>query len=332
MHHKRIFGSFLGGPQLHRPRLVDPVGASDNLTATLNGDPPLTHGIEVAQDGSNVGYQAYYAPSLGRKVQLSDLEVITGNHYQTDFFAPGTPDNPTIVFGKHFTGYPLINVDYITYRACLFDIPPSGYVSGGNAKGITLDWCTVSPPEDAGVYPYGMGNQSFSMHRCLVRGGSDGLRCNGGPSDQVISESLIQVKMASPADHNDSIQNVGGNGRVIITRCRLDLVPEGGILVEEGNSGGPNAVFMASEFASASRFHGEVNNCLIDCPGLFALRFYDGALTTKITYAASGNLFERHAAMIYPVHRGSSNITPLSQVSWSRNYFLDDLETEIELR
>jgi len=278
----------------------------------------ITHGSQITT--ANTGYGAWFDTTRGRSLTLSDLTVQGGVHFISDFFAGGTSGSPTLVYGYHFTGNIQVDVNWITFRGCLFDNPPTELVGGVYHFGVTLDYCTVDP---ATVGPYAMGDQSFSVNRCFVRGNSDGLRVNGGDTVQNITESYIRLRMADGADHNDGLQNFGGSGTVNIRRCNISCDPEGGIIA---GAGGPDACFLSADMTSGSTFHGEVTDCLLDGGTAVAtLRFYDGALTPNITYVATGNRFKRTSA--FPVDRGSSNTTPTGQITWSGNVWDDDGST-----
>lgn len=88
----------------------------------------ITHGSQITP--TNTGYTAYYDNTLGRNLQLSDLQVISGVHYVSDYVSAGGT-----LTKKHFTGSVIIDVNNVTLRGCLFDNPVSGYLNGNNATG-----------------------------------------------------------------------------------------------------------------------------------------------------------------------------------------------------
>jgi hypothetical protein len=270
----------------------------------------VTHGSQITT--ANTGYGAYFDPGLGRLVTLADLTTTAGTVAASDFVTAGGT-----ITRRRFTGDLLIDLNNITVRACLFDNPVTNFTSGVHRTGTLLDYCTVSP---ATVGDEPMHYESWSANRCYFRGCSDGGKINGGTTVQNITECFIRVTMASNDDHNDTLQNVGGSGTVNIRRCNLSVVPETTI---GGGSGGPNAVIMSADMTSGSVFHLEVTDCLLNGgTAVSTLRFYDGGLTTNITYVATGNRFVRTAAD--PVDRGSSGTTPIGQITWSGNVWDDD--------
>ena len=281
----------------------------------------ITHGNQLTT--SNTGYGAYFDPGLGRLTTLADLTVQAGTHNISDFTGGtgGTAGNPKVVKGFRFTGDVLFDVPYVTARACLFDNPTTAFVGGSHIVGAFLDYCTVSP---ATVGAECMHFESWSANRSHFRGCSDGARVEGGALTQDLTECLIGVKMASSADHNDGLQTAGGDGLVRVTRCNISVDPEGGVLT--GGSGGPDSAILCSNFTAASNFRMEVRDSLLNGgTSVETLRLYDGALTTNITYLATGNRWVRTAAA--PVGRGSSNTTPMGQITWSGNVWDDDGST-----
>lgn len=277
----------------------------------------ITHGSQIST--SNTGYAAYFDSGLGRTLVAGDLTRQTGSHWISDFTAGGTGGtlgNPKIV-SKIDVDEILWDVDYVTLRASNVRNTASGFLSGTHHVGVALDYVTISP---ATVGDEPMHYESWSANRCYFRGCSDGGKINGGTSTQDITECYIRVTMQSADDHNDTLQNVGGNGTVNIRRCNLSVVPE---TVLTGGTGGPNAVVMSADMTSGSNFHLEVTDCLLNGgTAVETLRFYDGGLTSNITYLATGNRFVRSSAAA--VGRGSSNTTPTGQVTWSGNVWDDD--------
>lgn len=275
----------------------------------------ITHGSQIT--AGNTGYGAWFDSSLGRNLLLSDLTVQGGVHFISDFVSGGSSGSPTLVYGKHFTGTIGIDVDWITFRGCLFDNPPSELVGGTYHHGVTLDYCSVDPTD---IGPYAMGDEGYSANRCYLRGNSDGIRINGGATIQNITECYIRLKMADGADHNDGAQCFGGSGGANIRRCNIDINPEGGQIA---GVGGPDACVLFADFDSSTTWHGEVTDCLLDgAASVATLRPYDGALATTITYVLTGNRFVSRASA--PVHRGTVNTTPTGQIVWSGNVWDDD--------
>lgn len=280
----------------------------------------ITHGSQITT--ANTGYGAYYDSGLGRTLVAGDLTRQTGTHWISDFTAGGTggtAGNPKIV-SKLDVDELIWDVDYVTARACNIRNPASAYLLGVHHVGALLDYCTISP---ATVGDQCMQYESWSANRCYFRGCSDGAKINGGTVPQAITECYIRVTMQGADDHNDTLQNVGGTGTVSITRCNLSVVPE---TVITGGTGGPNGVVMSADMTAGSVWYLEVIDSLINgTGGAEALRLYDGALTTNITYRATGNRFIRGSYA--PVGRGASNTTPTGQVVWSGNVWDDDNST-----
>jgi hypothetical protein len=279
----------------------------------------ITHGSQVST--SNTGYAAYLDPGLGRTLVAGDLTRVAGTHWISDFTSGGTggtAGNPKIV-EKLDIDEVLWDVDHVTLRASNVREHASGFLNGTHHVGILLDYVTISPTP--GVFDTEpMHYESWSANRCQLRGCSDGGKINGGADTQNIVECYIRVAMESPDDHNDGLQNVGGSGTVNVSRCNISVVPE---LIETGGIGGPNACIMSADMTSGSVYHLEVTDCLLNGgTAVSTIRFYDGALTTNITYVGTGNRFIRSSAA--PVDRGSANTTPTNQITWSNNVWDDD--------
>lgn len=236
-------------------------------TATSNPAGQITHGDQVSP--SNTGYTAYFDTSLGRNLQLSDLQVVGGVHWVSDFAAPGGT-----VYKKHFTGNLIIDINNVTLRGCLFDSVVSGYLSGNHASGWTLDYCTIinSPVVGDQCIQY----QNYTANRCHIANGSDGAKLNGNVT---ITECYVRVAQQAPDDHNDGLQNVGGNGPVTIARCNIDCRPVGA----SGGNIGNAAIFLADGETGLHTIH---DNLLAG--GQVTLAMYDGA-----TFNVQGNKFVR---------------------------------------
>lgn len=294
-----------------------PTRATSRVSRGIPNPQIITHGKQINE--FNTGYTAWYDATFGRNLAIGDLTMQGGTHYISDFFSGGSAGSPTIVYGYHFPGDIAVDVNYITFRGCVFDNPVTTKVSGVEHYGVSFDYCTAIT---ATVGPWAAGESGYSATRSHFGGSSDGIRAKGGGvTDQVITECYIQTTMANNLDHNDAMQNDGGNGVVKFIRCNLDAYPVSGILPGSGTNG-PDACFFASEFSSSSVFRGEVTDCLLR-GGAEMIRFYDGALTTNITYSGTGNRFVRTDGSD-PVGRGSANITPTGQITWSNNVWDDD--------
>jgi hypothetical protein len=266
---------------------------------------------------ANTGYGAYVRASLGRPQTLADLTVVAGTHFLTDFTggSGGSPGNNVVVEGYHFTGDVVFDQPYITMRGCLLDNPTTNFRLGASQVGARLEYCEVA---SLTVGAECMHFDSWSAHRCNFGGCSDGAKINGSVD---ITECYVRVKMAGPDDHNDTLQNVGGNGVVNIRKSNLSVNPVGGLIT--GGTGGPNAVVMSADLAVASVFSLNVEDCLLDgTNSVETLRFYDGGLTTNIVYRAAGNRFVRSASA--PLGRGASNTTPTGQITWTGNVWADN--------
>lgn len=284
------------------------------MRSRVRPDFVVTHGSQITT--SNTGWAAYRDPALGRLVQSSDLTDVSGPARTSDFVG----NNGTISRRRFLSDY-RIDQTGVTHVACEFQSFVSSYLNGAETQPSQFNWCTFDP--GASVPDLVVGTTGLSLYRCKVRGGADAIWIQGGTAPQTIIETFARVKMASGTDHNDVCQNSGGSGFVQIIRCNLSVDPEGGVLP---GGGGPNAVVMSADMTSGTTYRLEVIDNLLDgASSSETVRFYDGALTSNITYLASGNLFVRSAAA--PVGRGTNNTTPTGQVTWSNNRWADDLSS-----
>lgn len=293
-----------------RPRSVQSAGSGGTIT----------HGSQITT--SNTGYGAYFDSGLGRTLISSDLTRATGTHFVSDFTTGGTGGTqatPKIV-SKLDVDELIFDVDWVTVRASnVRNSPVSAFLNGVHQVGARLEYVTVNP---ASVGDQCMQYESWSALRCQFRGCSDGAKINGGVQPIDLTECYVGVRMQSADDHNDALQNVGGEGSVSITRCNLVVAPEGGLIT--GGAGGPNACIMSADMTSGTTFHLTATDCYFN-GGTAArtVRLYDGGLTPNITYQVTGCLWERTSAL--PVDRGTSNTTPVDQIVWSNNRWADDL-------
>ena len=233
-----------------------------------SGGGAITHGSQITT--ANTGYTAYYDSGLGRNLQLSDLTVVTGTHWVSDFISPGGT-----LTKRHFTGDLIIDIDNVTLRGCLFDNPVSGYLNGSHASGWTLDYCTIdsSPIVADQCIQY----QGYTANRCMLVMGSDGAKVNG--ANTTLTECYVRTAQQNPADHNDGLQNVGGSGAVTIARCNIDCRPVGATNGNVGNS----ALFFAD---GETGLHTISDNLLAG--GQVVLAMYDTG-----TFNVQGNQFVR---------------------------------------
>lgn len=292
-------------------RLIRPV----SILAPVAG---ITHGSQI--NPSNTGYTAYYDPSLGRNLTISDLATVSGPSRPSDFVSAGGT-----ITKKRFLSDVRIDIPNVTFRGCLFESFASSYLNGVETYPSYFEWCSWDPPVGAGVGDLAVGTTGTNLYRCYVRGFADATWINGQPGGayQTFTESCLRVKMASGVDHNDGAQCSGGTGNVRIQRCNIDMNPEGGIL---SGGGGPNACVFAADLTGTTQFHLEVIDCWLDGSiSAEAVRFYDGALTPNITYVATGNRIVRRSGAA--MGRGTANTTPTSQVTWVNNVWDDDGST-----
>lgn len=257
-------------------------------TASLPGS-PITHGDQI--NPSNVGYTAYFDAGLGRNLVLGDLTVVSGTHWVSDFISSGGT-----LSKKHFTGSMIIDIDNVTFTGCLFDTETTNYLNGSLANNWALNYCTI---DGVVVGDQGISYQSYTATRCLIQGFSDGVKANGGST--TLTECYIRTKAQSAADHNDGIQNVGGNGAVNVIRCNIDCLPvNGGQYGLQGNS----ALFFAD---GEIGLHTVYDNLLYG--GVYTLAMYDAG-----TFDVQGNKFVR-GSYIFGTHNmagpgsGSQNVT-----------------------
>lgn len=260
------------------------------------GDGPVTHGSQIT--AANTGYTAYFDPGLGRNLQLSDLTVISGTRWVSDFIATGGTMTKC-----RFTGTLIIDIDAVTLRGCLFDNPVGGYLNGTHASGWTLDYCTIDPQTvgDQAIY-----YQGYTANRCYLVGCSDGAKTNG--DNTIIRESYIRVRSQDSGDHNDGIQNVGGNGNVTIERCNIDARPTNG-------GGAPNAALFSADNATGfTQWHDN-----LVAGGGYVIRTYENC-----TFSVEGNWVIDGTYAFGPAARA---IIPPSAVAWGTvrpNYLVQD--------
>lgn len=282
-------------------------------SGSSGGGSTITHGSQLTT--SNVGFTAYTDSTLGRKLVQSDLTRITGSHWISDFTGGkgGTQANPLVV-SKLDIDKVVWDVDWVTLRGSRVRTIANEDSTGSNRVGAFLDYVTFD--ETNSPQEYCMGSQSFSMNRCLIQGNSDGIRVDGGSVPQIITECLFYVKAASIADHNDNAQNVGGSGSVSFQRCMFHQDPTNGLV--QGSS-----VIQSADMSSSSNYYLEVIDSMIyggSNADEEALRLYDGGLTHNITYKVTGCIWD-HTAASPPMGRGTSNTTPVSQITWSNNKY-----------
>lgn len=246
-------------------RLFKAAAGRSTGSSGSGGGGAVTHGSQITP--SNTGYTAYYDSALGRNLQLSDLQVVAGTHYISDFVSAGGT-----LYKKHFTGDLIIDINNVTVRGSLFDNPVAGYLNGNNATGWLLDYCSIVP---ATVGDQAIFYQSYTANRCYMVNCSDGAKVNGGGT--VVTECYIRTAQQSSADHNDGLQNVGGSGAVTIARCNIDGRPAG------GSNNGNSALFMAD---GETGLHTISDNLLAGGQVCFAM--YDGG-----TFNVQGNQFVR---------------------------------------
>jgi len=292
-------------------------GFGRNLQQGVSGNyqahSTITHGSQLTL--ADVGYTAYYDSGLGRKLVQSDLTRITGRHYISDFTGGvgGTQASPKVI-SKLDLDTLIWDVDWVIARACNIRETANTFGSGHGSVGAFLDYVTFSSTVSDGTEC--MSSNDYSMNRCLIQGNTDGLRTNGsGPAPQVITECIIYTTAQDAGDHNDNVQNSGGNGSVSLQRCQFHQDPINGF---QGNS----AVFSA-DMTSSTTFYMELIDCMIfggNSNVSASVCLYDGGLTPNITYKVTGCIWDINAAAP-PVGRGSSNTTPVSQVIWSNNKY-----------
>ena len=263
----------------------------------------VTHGDQISP--SNVGYTAYFDNGLGRNLVLGDLQVISGSHWISDYVSPGGT-----ISKKRFTGLITIDINDVHFEGCLFDVPVRGDLSGTHASGWTLDYCTVDPPTVGDETLYYDG---YTATRCLLQGCSDGVKANGANTSLI--ECYIRTKAAGSSDHNDGIQNVGGNGPVNVIRCNIDAMPINGATYGlQGNS----ALFFADGEVGLHTVH---DNLLKG--GGYTLAMYDTG-----TFDVQGNKFVR-GSYVYSTHSMAGPGSGPQNVTWGTarpNTFSDNGE------
>lgn len=296
-----------------RPQLRHRLGSGLAYPAAA-GVGAVTHGSQIT--ASNTGYQAYYDSGLGRTLVAGDLTRSTGTHVASDYpgvGAGGTAGNPKYIDRLDVDEF-LFDVPYVTLRQSNVRNPPiSAFQSGLHRRGCGLEWVTMSP---AATGDQCVQYESWTAYRCRLEGCSDGAKINGGLDTIDVTECYVRVRAQDALDHNDGLQNVGGNGLVRVTRSNISAAPVGG-------GGGPNAAIMSADMTSGTTFRLEVRDCWLDAAGAVeTVRPYDGGLTTGITYLFTGNRITRAATA--PYGRGASNTTPVGQIEWTGNVYDDD--------
>ncbi len=213
---------------------------------------------------------AYFDSGLGRNLVLSDLAVVGGTHWISDFVPPG--DTLT---KQHFTGNILIDINNVTFVGCLFDNEVTNSVNGTLATNWVLNYCTVDTTTAGNET---LSYQNYTATRCKLIGCSDGVKANGG--NTTLTECYIRTKAQSAQDHNDGVQNVGGAGPVNVIRCNIDPTPVNGA---QFGLGGNSALFLADGEVG---LHTIYDNLLIG--GGYTLAMYDTG-----TFDVQGNKFVR---------------------------------------
>lgn len=333
----RMAGTVVRGPGTAVDGLLSGVvgsSAAGGMPGTADGASSggITHGSQlIGGEHTLVGYTAYVDPGLARPLVLSDLTDVTGStHNITDFIDGSTPGSgvqgdPYIVERLHADRIHL-DVPWVTLRGCLFEGNVYGDAAGSHHPGLGLEYCTfdLAAPDGEQCVQW----DDFTVNRCLIQGNSDGIRANGGTVQGcTITESIIYVTAQDSGDHNDNIQNSGGDGTVSIQRCLMHM--------ETTNiSGLGSSVIQSADMTSGTTWYMEVLDCYIvgktGTDNNEMLRFYDGGLATSITYKATGNIFDLSPNRDRPyVGRGTSNTTPTGQIVWSNN--VDDLGSTLPL-
>lgn len=322
------------GPYL-APAVLAVAGAGQTQAAgtptldTSGGE--ITHGSQlIGGEGTLVGFTAYTDPTLSRPLVQSDLDDQTGStHFLSDFIsgAPGSgvQGDPYIV-ERLETDRVHLDVPWITLRGALLHGNAYSDASGTHHPGLGLEWCTfdLAAPDGEQCVQW----EDFTVHRCLIQGNSDGIRANGGTVQGcTITESIIRVTAQDSGDHNDCIQNSGGAGTVTIERCLLYM--EATNIPQLGSSG-----IQSADMTASTTWHMAIRDCYIvgkaGSDNNEILRLYDGGLSPNITYEVTGCIFDLSANRSRPyVGRGTSNTTPLSQITWSNNF--DDLGNPLAL-
>lgn len=255
------------------------------------GTGTITHGDQVTT--SNVGYTAYYDAALGRTLQLSDLTPITGEHYISDFAAPGDT-----LYKMHFGGGTTMDIDNVHFVGCRFDGSVRGYYNGNLTTGWTLDYCTFNPPvPDSECLVF----QGYTATRCIIQGCMDGAKANGGGTTFI--ECYVRTSAQSSLDHNDGIQNVGGAGPLNVIRCNIDGKPDNAALYGLGD--GNSALFLADGETGLQTIH---DNLLAG--GGYCVCMYDTG-----TFDVQGNKFVR-GSFSYGTHAMAGPGSGPQNVTW----------------
>lgn len=254
------------------------------LDVDYNGGGAPIHGRSIT--ASNTGHTAYFDSGLGRNVVDGDLIVHAGVVSVSDFVSNGGS------MSKHyFQGGLIIDRDNVTFTACRINGGFNGFQSGTHHP-FTLQWCTIDTPGAAS--DDGIRFQNYTAHRCRIGGNSDGAKINGNVT---ITESYIRCEGQSSEDHNDGVQNVGGNGPVTIARCNIDCRPTNGV-------GAPNAaLFAADDCSGLMTWH---DNWVAG--GGYVIRCYENA-----TYDVQGNEILDASWAFGPVAR---EVIPASNLTW----------------
>ena len=247
---------------------------------TVTAGSSITHGSQI--NTGNVGFAAYYDPTLGRNVQLSDLQTISGVVAVSDFIGTGGT-----LSKKNFTGTLLVDVDNVTIRACRFVEVVSGYPA--NAQGWRVEWCTW----EAQALDECLHYDGYTAYRCLLQGGSDGAKINGNCE---LTECYIRV-WGLTGDHNDGVQNYAGSGPVLVQRCNIDCRPVNG-------GGGPNGALFAADGADGLMTWND--NWVAG--GTYVIRCQENC-----TYECQGNQVLNNSWVYGPAMRA---IIPASNVNW----------------
>lgn len=271
------------------------------LDVDFNGGAPV-HGRSIT--AVNTGHTAYFDAGLGRNVTDGDMIVHAGLVSASDFVSNGG------TMSKHyFQGGLIIDRDNITFTACRIDGGFDGF-SSGTHRPFSLQWCTIDTSGAAG--PNGIQYQDYTAHRCRINGNSDGAKTNGNVT---ITESYIRCEGEDVDDHNDGVQNVGGNGNVTIERCNIDCRPL-------NNVGAPNAALFAADNCTGLMTW---NDNLV-AGGGYVMRCYENA-----TYNVQGNEILDNSWVFGPVARA---VIPASNLTWGTlrlNYIVSDNGTQLSV-
>ena len=270
------------------------------VVGTLTWYDPIDHGFNILP--TNTGHDNYYDPQLGRKITDSDLVVHTGLVSVSDVAVAGG-----VVAGHWFQGGLIFDTSDVTFNYCRFDGGVNGYYAGIHYPFI-LNWCTIDTPGAAGSE--GIRFQGYTAYRCRVGGNSDGARADGNVS---LIECYLRTESQDAADHNDAVQNVGGNGPVNIVRCNGDCRPTNG-------GGNPNGAIQAADGCIGLQTW--TDNYLAG--GGYVVRLYENA-----TYDVQGNWILNNSWTFGPASRAV--IGPES-VTWGTvrpNVLVDALGTNL---